>query len=142
MAAAGLMTAATPLVLGQQPAGAAVTTDDDEAEITFETRSGGQTITCLAQLEVVHDTDDADQPELSVSPSLSGPVAACTDTVTRVTATYKDQDGITRTSTVDGLGAPGLVVQGAYSATSATVHFFYDDCQSSTCDVTLTASPK
>ena len=144
MAAAGLLTAATPFVLGQQAAGAAVTTDEDAAEVTFVTRSGGQTITCLADVFATHDTDDADQPELQISSSLSGPQVACIDAVGRITATYEDQDGITRTARVDATGAPGLVVQGAYTGTSVTVHFFWNDCETSVsvCEATLTASPK
>jgi hypothetical protein len=144
MVATGLMTAATPLVLGQQPAGAAVTSDHDEAEITFVTESGGQEITCFADLEAIHDTDQPDQPVFEISPSLSGPQGACIDVVVRITASYKDQDGITRTTTVDGTGAPVIVVQGAYTNTTATVDFSYGDCDtsSSSCGVILTASPK
>jgi len=142
MAAAGLLTAATPLVLGQQAAGAAVTTDEDSVEITFVATSTGETITCTAGLEAVHDTDDPDQPELRIGPWLSGPGVPCIDATARITASYEDQDGIIRTTRIDGSGAPGGVVQGAYSNTSVTVEFSYDDCQSSVCGVTLTASPK
>ena len=144
LAAVGLLTAGTPLVLGAQPAGAAETFDEDEVELTIVTESGGDTIECFAHLTAIHDTDDADQPTFDFGVGVGGDTAACIDTAVTMTASYKDQDGITRTTTVSSTGGPAAVVQGAYTNTTVTAEVFWSDCDTTVavCEATLTASPK
>jgi hypothetical protein len=61
-----------------------------------------------------------------------------------MTASYKDQDGITRTTEVTSGGAPVAVVQGAYTNTTVSADVLWDDCDGtqSPCGFSLTASPK
>jgi hypothetical protein len=144
MAAAGLATAATPLLFGQQVAGAAVTTADDEESLTFVTQ-GGATVTCTASVIAVHDTDNADQPRLEWNTSLTGDAECFDDFLTFVTATYNDSEGVTRTATFSASGATGGGVTGAYTATSVSANVNFRNCdstQSTSCEVTMTASPK
>lgn len=144
MTAAGLATAALPLLFGQQVAGAAVTTAQDEQGLTFVTGTG-QTITCTSSLETTHNTDNANQPRLEWRTLLSGAQACFEAIATDITATYKDSEGVTRTLHSGARSVTAGSVSGAYTATSvrADVHFFNcEPQQSASCDVTLTASPK
>jgi hypothetical protein len=144
MAATGLATAATPLLFGQQVAGAAVTTAHDEQGLTFVTDSG-QTITCTADLNVTHNTDNANQPRLEWATGLSGPIACFDAYQLTLTATYRDSEGVTRTLTSQAPNANFGSVTGADTATSVRVdgHFYTcDSSQSASCDIRLAASPK
>jgi hypothetical protein len=144
MAAAGLMTAASPLLLGQQVAGAAVTSANDEDSLTFVTDSG-QPLTCTTSVTAQHNTDNRNQPALTWSSGRSG--QGCFENVfTALTVTYKDSEGVTRTLSYGTFDAgPSGTITGAYSATSvrSDVHFFNcDEGRSATCDITVVASPK
>jgi hypothetical protein len=144
MAAAGLMTAAPPLFLGQQPAGAAETTDQDSAALTFVTDSGA-TVTCTGLVSATHDTDVANQPELRFGTGLSGPGSCFEIVFITATASYKDQDGITRTARFVTSDTSSVTIQGAYTNTTVSVNYDWVNCdetQSATCEVTVTASPK
>ncbi len=144
MAAAGLATAAGPLLFGHQVAGAAQTTDSEEKRLTFVT-SSGQAVTCTASITARHDTDDPNQPKLIFSSSV-GTFAPCiNDVSTDVTATYRDSEGVKRTVNYSHLGTTQGSITGAYSATTVSAHVFWSDCdasQSATCELTVTASPK
>ena len=144
MAAAGLATAAGPLLFGHQVAGAAQTTDSEEKRLTFVT-SSGQAVTCTASVSATHDTDNPNQPKLIFSSSV-GSVAPCiNDLSTEVTATYHDSEGVTRTVNYDHLGTTRGSITGAYTATTVRTRVTWFDCdasQSATCELTVTASPK
>jgi hypothetical protein len=143
MAAAGFATAAAPFVLGQQAAGAAETTATDQGSLQFVTFSGA-TVQCNASLTAIHDTDNPNQPELRWGMELEG--AGCFDGLTtRTTATYKDEGGTTRSSQALTFELSSGFVQGAYTDTSVTTVFGFDNCdpqRSGACSITLTASPK
>jgi hypothetical protein len=81
MTAAGLATAATPLLLGQQAAGAAQTEARDEASLTFVDNSG-QAVTCGVEVNAQHNTDDASQPTLTWGPAGPGRAASRTSSRT------------------------------------------------------------
>jgi hypothetical protein len=142
MAAAGLATAAAPFVFGQQASGAAETTATDQGSLQFVTFSGA-TVQCNATLTAVHDTD-TNQPELRWGMMLNG--AGCFEALfTTTTATYKDEGGTTRSSQARASSLSTGFVQGAYSGTSVTTVFAFDNCDPQTsgaCSITLTASPK
>ena len=145
MAAAGLATAATPLLFGQEVAGAAVTAADDSVSLTFVTNNTGQTVTCTASLDARHDTDNSSQPELTWATGLEG-VPACFESFSSfVTATYKDSEGVTRTVTGSAFKTTSGSATGAYTATSVRADITFFNCdfsRSAACDVTLIASPK
>ena len=144
MTAAGVATAAAPLLFGQQVAGAAETTATDRGSIEFVTNSG-TTVRCDASLTAVHDTDDPNQPVLRWGMNLGG--AGCFDGLsTRTTATYKGDGGTTRRSQALATDGPSSgFVEGAYTGTSVTTVFTWLSCNpdaSGACSLTLTASPK
>jgi hypothetical protein len=145
MAAAGLATAAAPLVLGQQPAGAAVTTANGGKTWVLVTSSGAF-VECTATLSATHNTDDPNHPRLSFGTGFGGQSAACFDIETSITATYKDSEGVLRTVDFSLFAGPtGGNIDGAYTATSVRADFHYKDCdpnRNASCDVTVTASPK
>jgi hypothetical protein len=134
IAAAGLA-AAAPFLIGQQVAGAAVTSAAENKRLTF-VDDNGQTLTCDVGVNGLHDTDDRGQPKLFWGGSRIG--SGCFDIAfTDVTVTYKDSEGVGRTlrfGTYDDV--PSGSVTGAYNFTTC------DERRSATCTVSLTASPK
>jgi hypothetical protein len=144
MAGAGLATAAAPFILGQQVAAAAQTSASDIETIRFIKEDDHFITECTASLSTVHNTDDPNQPSLSFTTGLTdGP--GCLDVGIQVTASYKDQDGITRTADFAATSTSSGTVRGAYTNTTVTAQYFWFSCdstQSSRCSVTLTASPK
>jgi hypothetical protein len=146
MTAAGLATVASPLLFGQQTAGAAQTEAEDEASLTFVDNSG-QPVTCTVGMFARHNTDDADQPTLTWSTTRVGQPQGCYGTaVTALTANYKDSEGVIRRSTYTTFDDTLIgTVTGAYTATSVRMDTFFlncDESRSATCEVTVTASPK
>jgi hypothetical protein len=144
MAAAGVVAATSPVLFLQQPAGAAVTRDDKTGSLQYVT-TGGATVRCDVWLYATHDTDNPNRPVFNIGMAIGGS-PGCNDAVnTFTTATYRDADGVTRTTHAyaDGLG--GLTIEGAYTGTTGTVQFSFLDCseaQSASCAISLTGSPK
>jgi hypothetical protein len=143
MVGAGLATAASPFILAQQPAGAAVTNAFDRESTTFQ--ASGTTVECTAHLTAVHDTDNPDQPVLSWTTSMGGDEACRDDFEIFVAVTYKDEAGTARSSQMYAESLTFGHISGAYTDTSVTTLFRFRNCDtmpSPECDVTLTASPK
>ena len=140
--AAGLT--ATPLLISQQPAAARVTGASDEETLEFVTNEGAS-VECTVGIGAQHNTDDEDQPYLRFSTTISSQ-EGCRDTLqVRVTATYDDSQGVQRRVTYLAWGPGDGVVEGAYTRTSVSARFFFNNCdmtQGDPCDVTVTASPK
>jgi hypothetical protein len=136
MAAAGVVAATSPVLFLQQPAGAAVTRD---------VTTGGATVRCDVWLYATHDTDNPNRPVFNIGMAIGGS-PGCNDAVnTFTTATYKDADGVTRTTHAYAEGLGGLTIEGAYTGTTGTVQFSFLDCseaQSPSCGISLTGSPK
>ena len=144
MAAAGLATVATPFVVGQTGAAAAESQAIAGGDLTF-VATGGQTVTCHADLIVVHDTDDQTHPALAFNTFLSGAGPCLQDLRTTTTASYRDADGRAQTSVVTALETTAGRIGGAYGPTSVTTVVQYmscDEAQSESCSLTLKASPK
>jgi hypothetical protein len=144
LAAAGLATAAAPLLLGQEVAGAAATEAHDEQALTFVT-STDETITCTVSVDAFHNTDNANQPTLAFVTGISEPEACFESLTTVLTASYKDSEGVTRTVNYEAGGTTGGTITGAYTATSVRAAVHFNNCdpnESASCDVTVTASPK
>jgi len=145
MAAAGLATAAVaPLVLGQQPAGAAETNASDQDSITFQA-FGGATVECTVHLTAGHSTANPEQPRVDWSTSMGGDPACRDDFELFTTVRYEDEGGTTRTAQFTSESLSFGSINGAYTGTSVTTLFRFVNCDpdpSAGCDVTLTASPK
>ena len=138
--AAGL--AAMPLLVFQQPAEAAETRAVVSGFLDFVT-FGGAPVHCEGLVDATHNTDNPDQPLLTWSTEATS--GSDCGAFFHITATYKDENGTTRmvryTSPATSFGG----VDGAYSPTSVTLEIDYAQCdpeQSSTCTLTVTASPK
>ena len=145
MAIAGLATAASPFLIGQQAAGAAVTQAGDSQTRNLVTDAGG-VMRCSVGLDTTHNTDNADQPFFEFVAIVGGD-GACTDSVSHEgTARYRDEGGRLRTTRFVGYLALGGNIQGAYTSTSVTVVSSFDNCfeinGSADCQITVTASPK
>jgi hypothetical protein len=48
----------------------------------------------------IHDTDDPDQPEFEFGVGVGGSQVECLDVIVTMTASYKGQDGVARTTEV------------------------------------------
>jgi hypothetical protein len=145
MAIAGLATAASPFLIGQQAAGAAVTRAGDFQTRNLVTDAGG-VMRCSVGLETTHNTDNADQPFFEFVAIVGGD-GGCTDSVSHAgTARYRDEGGRLRTTRFGGYLALAGNIQGAYTSTSVTVVSTFINCDESNgtadCQVTVTASPK
>ena len=143
MTAAGLATAATPLLLGQQAAGATIPPPSDQKTLDFVTRAG-ERLSCRVSLYVTYH-DGPDQPQLLWATVMDGPTGCVDDFATGVTATYKDSEGVVQTVTSLGPGETGGSVTGAYPATSVSANVYFHNCdsvQSPSCSVTVAGSPK
>jgi hypothetical protein len=145
MTAAGLATAATPVLFGQEVAGAAVTSAEDTKALTFISDSG-ESVTCGVTLNAFHNTDDSSQPKLEWWMGASADGQGCFDDLgVVINATYKDREGVTRTLQYGSDNLTGGWVTGAYSATSVRAQVWWHHCDqlpTATCTVTVTASPK
>jgi hypothetical protein len=134
--------AAVPLVLLQQPAGAAETQAVKSGSLDF-IAFDGRPIHCSALVDAVHDTDDAEQPLLSWSTEAdTGP--DCEGSF-KIIATYEDVNGtghqVRYTTTATSFGG----VNGAFAPASVTLEIDYAQCDpelSTSCTLALTASPK
>jgi hypothetical protein len=139
---AGLLLAASPLIIGQQAAGGAVTEAEDEAILEFVDYDGVLN-ECRSVLAASHNTNDPNHPELLVGLGLaviSGP--SCFDVGSTIEATYKDDDGVRRSALV---GGDFLQLDGAYSEISVSLTARYTQCDpvhELPCEVELHAAPK
>jgi hypothetical protein len=142
MMAVAAAVAVTSFLLFQPPAGAAEHTAIESGYLDY-LNFEGRPIRCEATVDAVHNTDDADAPLLTWSIDATGG-EDCAGSY-KVIATYKDENGRTRsvryTATEPTFGG----VDGAYTATSVTLEIDYTAChpeQNDTCTLTVTASPK
>jgi hypothetical protein len=145
MAIAGLATAASPFLIGQQAAGAAVTRAGDSQTRNLVTDGGG-VMRCSVGLQTTHNTDNAGQPVFEFLAIVGGD-GGCTDSVAHAgTARYRDEGGRLRTTAFGGYLALAGNIQGAYTSTSVTVVSTFNNCDESNgtadCQITVTASPK
>ena len=145
MLVAALMTAVAPFFLGQQPAGAAVTTASSQASLTFVAYDG-QTVTCTVFANAVRNTDNPNQPFAVIGSGQSGGSNVCFDFVLMTsTIAYNDKSGVRRSATSSSFATGSLKVTGTYPAISTSVTAEYFDCDpslSATCTVTARANPK
>jgi hypothetical protein len=145
MAASGLLLAAAPVAAMQQPAAAAQTEAHGSGAVTF-VKEGGGVATCSVSDDAFHNTDNPNQPYTLVSSGLSGGDPACFDFVLMtITVTYKDHEGVRRTTTSSVFGTSTLQVGGTYSSITTSVRGDFFDCDASasaTCTATATANPK
>jgi hypothetical protein len=142
MAAAGLVTAALPVLIDQQGAGAAVTTASQSKFLTY--RRDGVSYTCTVTLYATHNTDVEGHPRLEVAFGLDGP-PDCANLLASVTESFTDADGVSRTSAHSAGALIYGSVDGAVTNTSVTANILFLGCPStpsSNCSLTLTASPK
>jgi hypothetical protein len=138
--------AAAPLIFFQQAAGAAVKSASDSDSLQFVT-TDGVLIECGISITATHNTNDAAQPRLSFTTGTAGGNTRCgTHALLEVVATYKDENGKTRSAAFAVFNQTSSgIIQGAYTAPTVTLTAEYFNCdpeQSNNCSVTVTASPK
>jgi hypothetical protein len=145
MAASGLMLAAAPVLAMQQPAGAAETHASGSSSITFA-KFGGGAATCTVFNDAYHNNNDPNQPYTLVGSGLSGADEACFNSVNlTITVSYRDHEGVRRTSTSTGFGTSVLRIGGTYSGITTSVTAIWFGCDSgasATCQATAVANPK
>lgn len=143
LAASGVLLAAVPVAMMQQPAAAAETTDFTFASVTFIPVGGGAA-TCRIDNNSTHNTDDPNQPYVEVQVVLEGGGPCISNVGTTITISYKDKGGVRRTASSGQLNGGTLKVEGAYSSITTTAHAQYFSCSSSSasCEATAVAHPK
>jgi hypothetical protein len=134
--------AAMPLLLLHQPAQAAETVDVESGSLDFLTFDG-RPVSCQGTVDAAHNTDNPDQPLLTWSTDSTA--GSDCGAFFHIIATYKDENGTTRSVRYTAPATSFGGVDGAYSPTTVTLEIDYTQCdpeQSATCTLTLTASPK
>jgi len=148
MLAAGATLAFAPLVAAAGRAEAARYEADSTHSITFVDISG-QTATCTLTNFTTHNTDNADQPKVTVEIGLDGSGTgrgSCfADVYLTTKVSYKDKSGVLRTATFSAFGPGSTTVEGTYSPITATVTAIYFNCNadvSATCNSAAQSAPK
>jgi hypothetical protein len=134
----GLLLVSGPL------ANAATNRDDTTKDISFGDHRD-IAADCTVHNNTGHNNDDPNQPYTRVIGFSSGDSNACTiDIHITVTVTYKDKDGIGRTSTIASAGQFDATIGGTYSAINTSVAIHYNNCDYNAfiCDATATSHPK
>jgi hypothetical protein len=139
MASAGLTALVGPLVVGTQPASAAVYTARTREDFEITAPIGGAKATCTVQDDASHDTDAHTATVTGSVPGVCGGLEY--DLYVEVSA--KDQSGQVHTMSANSPGNPTVTLTNAYTAVKTTVTVTITDFAcGSNCSHTVHANPK